>query len=369
MVMDPRIRTLAHSLLTYSLDLAPGQKLLIEGDAGCEPLVEALMVEAYRLKLAPFFALTDSRLERAWLLGATEEQFEERVQADMVRIQGMDGRLYIGAGYNGAEAADIPAAAQQGWARARKAYMDTVKRTKWCTLRYPTASAAQAAGMSTEAYEDFCLSVSCLDYSRMQAAMDPLVALMNGTDLVRITGPGTDLTFSLEGIPTVKSPGHFNIPDGEVSTAPVLDSAEGVITYNVPSRLGGVTYQNVSLTLRHGRIVEAHGTPQDRLRALLDTDGGSRFLGEFSLGVNPGITRPVGDILFDEKMTGSLHVTPGDAYEVIDNGNRSALHWDLVLLQTPEWGGGDIWFDGVLVRRDGRFVLPELYPLNPENLI
>jgi aminopeptidase len=101
---------------------------------------------------------------------------------------------------------------------------------------------------------------------------------------------------------------------------------------------------------------------------MLDTDEGARYLGEFALGMNPRITRPMKDTLYDEKIMGSLHLTPGRAYEDADNGNRSSVHWDLVLIQTPEWGGGEIWFDGVLVRKDGRFVLPELQGLNPENL-
>jgi aminopeptidase len=201
--------------------------------------------------------------------------------------------------------------------------------------------------------------------------MDPLVTLLERTDAVRITGPGTDLRFSIKGMPAVKCDGHRNIPDGEVYTAPVLESVEGTITYNTGSLQRGDLYDGVRLTFSKGRIVEsgcAVGDP-DKLRAILDQDEGARRVGEFAFGLNPHLTEAMLDILFDEKIGGSIHFTPGNAYATCDNGNRSGLHWDLVLLQTPGHGGGTITFDGVEVRRDGRFVLPELEGLNPEALL
>lgn len=223
--------------------------------------------------------------------------------------------------------------------------------------------------MSTEAFEQFCFDVSLLDYAKMDRAMDPLVELMEKTDQVRVVGPGTDLRFSIAGMPAVKCAGKLNLPDGEVFTAPVRDSIEGIIAFNAPSLEDGTLFEDVELTFEQGRVVKAGGRPKDRLDAMLDTDEGARYAGEFALGVNPLITRPLRETLYDEKLSGSLHLTPGNAYEEADNGNRSSVHWDLVLIQTPEWGGGEVWFDGVLVRADGRFTLPELEGLNPENLI
>ena len=202
----------------------------------------------------------------------------------------------------------------------------------------------------------------------MDLAMSPLTELMEKTDRVRITGPGTDLSFSIKGIPVVKCSGLRNIPDGEVYTAPVRDSVNGTLAFNTPSIYQGATYENIRLTFENGRIVQASANKAERINEVFDTDEGSRFIGEFALGVNPYITRPMKDILFDEKIQGSFHFTPGNAYEEADNGNRSAIHWDLVCIQTPDWGGGEILFDDRLVRKDGRFVLPELAGLNPENL-
>jgi aminopeptidase len=243
-----------------------------------------------------------------------------------------------------------------------------VNHTRWVVLRYPNAAMAQQAGMSTEQFEDYFFRVCTLDYERMAEAMKPLKRRLEATDRVHIKGPGTDLRFSIRNIPAIMCEGRRNLPDGECYTAPVRDSVEGVIRYNTPSLYLGVTYEHLEFTFEGGRIVRAVGNPQAKLDALLDTDDGARYIGEFSLGFNPYITEPMKDTLFDEKIAGSLHLTPGQAYEIADNGNRSRVHWDLVLIQRPEYGGGEIWLDGERVRKDGRFVVPELEGLNPERL-
>jgi aminopeptidase len=243
-----------------------------------------------------------------------------------------------------------------------------VNRTRWVVLRYPTPSMAQLANMSTQQFEDFFYRVCTLDYGRMAEAMRPLEERMRRTDRVRITGPGTDLRFSIKGIGVVPCEGRRNLPDGECYTAPVRDSVNGTITYNTPSLYLGTTYNQLGFTFEGGRIVRATGAPQARLDQVLDTDEGARYIGEFSLGFNPYILHPMKDTLFDEKIAGSLHFTPGQAYTTADNGNRSQIHWDLVLIQRPDYGGGEIWFDDECVRRDGRFLTPDLEGLNPERL-
>jgi aminopeptidase protein len=250
----------------------------------------------------------------------------------------------------------------------RKVLDERVDNTKWVVLRYPNNSMAQLANTSLEAFEDFYFNVCTLDYSKMDKAMDNLVELMNKTDKVRVTGKNTDLTFSIKGIPAIKCAGGCNIPDGEVYTAPVRESMNGIISYNTPSEERGFTFENIVFEIKDGKIIKATANDTDRINQLLDTDDAARYFGEFALGVNPYILEPMKDTLFDEKITGSFHLTPGCCYEEAPNGNKSAIHWDLVMIQRPEYGGGEIYFDDVLIRKDGMFVIDELKPLNPENL-
>jgi aminopeptidase len=366
---DPRLDILADNLLDYSLELRPGEKVGIDGESGARELMVALTEAAYRRGALPFVEMGDSKLRRAWLLGATREQLDLRASWELAKFKDLDASLYILAGDNASELADVPAAVLEASRLANEPLMEVILANKWCLLRFPTPSGAQAAGMSTEAFEDFCLAVSSLDYARMDRAMDPLVDLMARTDRVRIVAPGTDLRFSIKAIPVVKAAGKNNIPDGEVFTAPVRESVEGAILFNAPSLEDGTTYERISLTFRDGLVVESDSNEPEKLQQVLDTDEGARYVGEFALGVNPRIERPVKDTLYDEKIGGSLHIALGRAYDDADNGNRSSVHWDLVLIQTPLWGGGEVYFDEVLIREDGRFVLPELQGLNPENLV
>ena len=248
-------------------------------------------------------------------------------------------------------------------------FEERVKRTKWCILRYPNNSMAQMSKMNLENFEDFYFNVCNLDYAKMSKAMDNLKDLMNKTDKVHIVGPGTDLTFSIKGIPAEKYMGTFNIPDGEVATAPVKDSVNGYITYNTETTYNGVLFNNIRFEFENGKIVKATSNNTEMLNKILDTDKGARYIGEFALFLNPYVEKPIGDTLFDEKIKGSFHFTPGEALEESDNGNRSSIHWDIVNIQRKEYGGGEMYFDDVLVRKDGIFVLPELEALNPENLM
>jgi aminopeptidase len=239
-----------------------------------------------------------------------------------------------------------------------------VKRTKWVVLRWPTSSMAQLAGMSTEAFEDFFFDVCTLDYRKLQPGMKALKGLMEQTDLVQIKGPGTDLNFSIKGIPAVICGGDRNIPDGEVFTAPVKDSVEGQLTFNAPSIYQGTAFDGIQLNFKRGKIVDASSNETKKLNKILDSDTGARYIGEFSLGFNPRVFQPMRDILFDEKIAGSFHFTPGQAYEEADNGNRSQVHWDMVSIQRPDYGGGEIYFDGKLIRKNGEFLPKQLRSLN-----
>ncbi|MEH6941757.1 aminopeptidase [Bacillus sp. JJ722] len=368
---DPRISKLASNLINYSLKLKKGEKVLIENFGIQRELVKAIVEEAYKVGAYPFVSLKDHQIDRALLMGAEKEQYEMLATFEATVMKEMDAYIGLRSGDNINELADVPADRMkiQGDTVGKKVHSDIrVPKTKWVVMRYPNSAMAQLAKMSTEAFEDFYFNVCNLDYSKMSKAMDNLVELMNKTDKVRLTGPGTDLTFSIKDIPAIKCAGEMNIPDGEVFTAPVKDSVNGVITYNTPSPYQGFTFENVKLTFKDGKIIDAEANDTERINKIFDTDEGARYVGEFAIGVNPYILQPMQDILFDEKIDGSFHFTPGQCYDEAFNGNSSNIHWDMVNIQRPEYGGGEIYFDDVLIRKDGLFVIPELESLNPENL-
>lgn len=368
---DPRLQTLARNLVQYSMDVKQGDKVLIDMIGSEKEIVRCLVEEVYARGGQPFVELRDPALEAAVLKGCSEEQIKAWAEMDLIRMKDMQCYVAVRSGENVSEMSDVPDDRMKIYNVHYKQPVHSeqrVKNTRWVILRYPSPSMAQLASMSTEAFENFYFDVCNLDYSKMAEAMEPLKALMERTDKVKITGPGTDLSFSIKGIGAVKCCGRRNIPDGELYTAPIRDSINGTLSYNTPSVYGGVTFENIRFVFENGKIVEATSNDTDRLNEILNTDEGARYIGEFSLGFNPHIKHPMKDTLFDEKIDGSLHFTPGQAYKEADNGNRSGVHWDLVLIQRPDYGGGEIWFDDVLIRKDGRFVVPELLGLNPENL-
>lgn len=370
--MDERIKKLAKNLINYSCRLKKGENVLIASN-GFEdlPLVKALIKEAYSIGAVPFVDINHNSIQREILLGVNEKQLNLLAELDSKKMEAMDAYIGIGAQSNNSELADVPSDNMNLYS---KLYTKTVHQEirlnkKWVILRYPTNNMAQSAGTSLEAFEDFYFKVCNLDYGKMSNAMDNIVSLMKKTDKVRIVAKDTDLIFSIKDIPPIKCAGEMNIPDGEVYTAPVKDSINGYITYNTPSEYQGFTYENVRLEFKDGKIIKATANDTERINKVFDSDEGARYIGEFAIGLNPYILKPMNNILFDEKIMGSIHFTPGNAYEDADNGNRSNVHWDLVLIQTPEFGGGEIYFDDILIRKDGLFILDELKSLNPENLI
>jgi aminopeptidase len=362
---------MAAGLVNYSVKLQKGEKILVEVIDSGVPLALAVIKEVYRVGGIPYVMIRNKQIDRQFMISANQEQLEQLAGYELVQMKEMNAYLGIRAADNANETADVPSEQQQLYLKhyARPVTDQRVNHTKWCIMRYPTPSMAQAASMSTEAFEDFYFNVCTLDYRKMRQAMEPLKKLMERSNQVRLTGRDTDLTFSIKGLPAIPCAGEMNIPDGEIFTAPVKTSVNGVITYNTPAVYQGVTYEQIQLRFQEGKIVEVKGSDPVRLKHIFDTDEGARFVGEFSFGVNPYILKPMKDTLFDEKICGSIHFTPGQAYQECDNSNRSAIHWDLVFIQQLEYGGGEIYFDGKLIRKDGRFVMPELEGLNPENLV
>ncbi len=369
---DPRVRKLAELLIGYSCRLQAGERILIEDRGVAAELDTELIRAAYRAGGLPLLSLIDPRTERALLAGCSGEQLDLMADLDARRMTECQAYVGVRGGDNAFELADVPEDRKRLYSQrytARVHNQIRVPKTKWVVLRWPTPSMAQQAGMSSEAFEDFFFKVCTMDYAKMSIAMDALAERMRRADRVRVLGEGTDLRFSIRGQPAIKCDGRLNIPDGEVFTAPLRDSVFGSIQFNAPSLYQGVTHERIRLHFENGRIVRAESSRSDLLNSVLDTDEGARGVGEFALGVNPWITRPMKDTLFDEKIAGSLHFTPGNCYDDCPNGNRSAIHWDMVLIQTAEYGGGEILFDGELVRKDGLFVTSDLSCLNPASLL
>ncbi len=368
---DERIVKLARNLVNYSIAAKKGDKVLIEAFDVPYPLVTELIKAVYETGAQAFVTNIDTRVRAELLKGATDEQLKAWGEFDANVMSQMDCYIGVRGSDNSYENSSVPSARMEKYMSlySHPVHNDIrVKKTRWVVLRYPSPSMAQLAGMSTEAFEDFYFNVCNLDYSKMDKAMDALVALMNKTDKVRLVAKDTDITFSVKDIPAIKCSGQMNIPDGEVYTAPVKNSVNGVITYNTPTVYNGTRFDWVRLTFKNGKIVKAESSNQEKSDAIFDSDEGARYVGEFAIGVNPYVTEAICDILFDEKICGSIHFTPGACYDDAYNGNNSVVHWDLVLRQTPDVGGGKIYFDDVLIRDNGRFVLKELLCLNPENL-
>jgi aminopeptidase len=366
---DPRYTKLAKLLVNYSTELKKGDRILLDMiDVPDEFIVE--LIRAVRAAGAtPFVETRHTRVGREQLLGITEQQAKDVRDLEMFRMKKMQAYIAIRGADNMNENADVPSDRMKMYSRVIRPVQDyRVGKTRWCVLRWPAPSMAQAAAMSTEAFENLYFDVCTMDYAKMGRAMVPLEKMMRKTNRVRLVAPGTDLSFSIKGIGAKMCKGDRNIPDGEVFSCPVKNSVNGTIQFNTPTLYAGTKFENVRLVLKDGKIVEATANNTKRLNEILDTDAGARYIGEFSLGFNPYILSPMCDILFDEKIAGSLHFTPGQAYEDCGNGNKSAIHWDMVLIQREEWGGGKVWFDSELIRKDGIFLTKELKPLNPQNL-
>ncbi|HVU25237.1 MAG TPA: aminopeptidase [Opitutus sp.] len=370
MLIDPRFTQLAQGLTGFSTSLKKGERVLIDAFDVPDAIVIALIRAARARGAHPLVQVHRARITRELTLHAEEAQVALQSQVELLRMQKVDAYIALRGSENIFEASDIPAAKVQLVSRLMKPVLDhRVGKTKWVVLRWPTPAMAQQAAMSTEAFEDFFFRVCTLDYRRMAPGMNALKTLMERTDRVQIKGPGTDLTFSIKGIGAVPCGGLRNIPDGEVFSCPVRDSVEGVVSYNAPTVYLGTSFDHLRLEFKRGRIVEATASNTKRLNEILDSDEGARYVGEFALGFNPHILEPMRDILFDEKIAGSFHFTPGQAYEIGGNGNKSQVHWDMVCIQRPEYGGGEIWFDGKLIRKDGLFVPKALQKLNPPYLL
>lgn len=368
---DPRMRKLADVLINYSVKLRKGETVYIETFDIPIEMVEVLLDKVYEVGGIPIISQKFAKVLRKLYMGCDEATMKAIGDVEMNKMKKADAYIGLRGSHNVTETSDVPADKmdlykEHWWGPVH--IRCRVPDTRWVVLRWPTPSMSQQAQMSTEAFEEFYFKTCTLDYTKMSVAMDPLKKLMERTDKVRLVAPGTDLAFSIKDIPVIKCDGELNIPDGEVFTAPVKDSINGMISYNTTTLYEGKVFSDIVFKFKDGKIIEATSNNTEALNRILDTDEGGRYVGEFAIGVNPYVTKPMLDTLFDEKIAGSFHFTPGNSYDDAPNGNKSKIHWDIVLIQTREWGGGEIYFDDVLIRKDGLFVIDELLGLNPDKL-
>ena len=364
-MQDARFDKLAQLLVEYSTRLKRNETVLIESFDVPDEMTIALVRAARKAGAIPFTQIQRARVTRELAMNASERQLNLMAIHELARMKRMDAYIGLRGSQNITELSDVPPDQMKLMAKKLRPVQDQrVKKTKWVVLRWPTSSMAQLAGMSTEGFEDFYFDVCTLDYRKLQPGMKALKTLMDKTDRVEIRGPGTDLRFSIKGVGSIICGGDRNIPDGEVFSCPVKDSVEGHVTFNAPTIYQGIGFDGIRLEFRDGKIIDATSNQTEKLNKILDSDPGARYIGEFSLAFNPYILNPMRDILFDEKIAGSFHFTPGQAYEDADNGNRSQVHWDMVNIQRADYGGGEVYFDGKLIRRDGDFTPKELKSLN-----
>jgi aminopeptidase len=371
-VRDPRVGKLAKILVEYSTRIRKGEACLIEAFDVPPDVVAAVVEEVAAAGGTPLVHVRQNEVIRSLLVSGTEATWKAQGAADLALMKEANAYIGIRGSLNVSEFADVSNDRMQ-WYQTHYMqpvhFRQRVPKTRWCVLRWPSPSFAQQAGMSTRAFEDFYFDVCTMNYAKMAVAQKPLKELMEKTNMVRLKGPGTDLTLSIQGISAVMCTGDMNIPDGEVFTAPVKNSVNGKIRFNAPTIYLGSRFSDIELEFRNGKVVNATSSDTRRLNEILDSDEGARYVGEFAIGFHPLIRKPMLDILFDEKIGGSFHMALGNSYDVAFNGNTSKVHWDMVQMQDPQWGGGEIWFDGKCIRRNGRFVVPELECLNPEALL
>lgn len=367
--MDNRIGKLASMIVNYSLKVKKDEAVLITYQSKeAIDLVKALIEELHQVEAVVFVNSVDPVITNMLKEKTTSKRIELIRKYQKFEVDNFSSFIHITYNLNDYEGKNVSSRIMKEIGeKTYDLHNKKVNERKWILLNYPSYVDSYKAKMTTGDFYDYVMDVMTLDYSKMGSDIKPLEDLMKKTNKVRITGPGTDISFSIKKMPIVPCVGSANIPDGEIYTAPIKNSVNGVITYNTESTYHGDVYKNIKLEFEKGKIINATCEDKDKcekLNDIFDTDEGARYIGEFSLGLNPKILNPMGDILFDEKIIGSIHFTPGAAYKDSYNGNDSSIHWDLVLIQRKEYGGGSLYFDDVLIRQDGMFVLEELKHLN-----
>jgi aminopeptidase len=366
--MDIRIQRLANVLVNYSTTVQPGEWVGILGDVEALPVLRAVFDEVLRAGGNPAVMLSDDYMTRSFLRSANDDQVAWLDPSQTLYYEQADVYIRVNAQTNTRALTSIPGARMQQVQAARKSWLDTrLTRAaegsfKWVGTQFPTQASAQEANMSLEEYEAFVYGATFCDqedptaeWQKLSAMQQKKVDWLAGRKHVKCQGPNVDLELSIEGRTFVNSDGHKNMPSGEIFTGPVEESVNGWIRYSYPSIVGGRAVKGIELRFENGRVVEAQAEENDDLlQAQLDTDAGSRYLGEFAIGTNFGINRFTGSILFDEKIGGTIHTAIGIGYPETGSKNRSAVHWDMICDMRHD---STIHVDGELFYQNGGFVI------------
>ncbi|TVQ26819.1 MAG: aminopeptidase [Spirochaetaceae bacterium] len=367
MLRDPRMAATARIIVRHALKVKPGAKVMIDALDECEELIIEVIDALNDVGALPYMIHESIRVRANWLRQATKEQMDLWFTHKAAIRREMDHVLQIRGQENWSELADVPPENLRyfGHLHIRMGKEGRKDGANTTIIRYPSKSLAQQGGMSTDAFTDLFFKLSTMNFTVLHREMEPLKEAIDNANDVRIVAPGTDLSFSIAGLTTDISAGTWNIPDGETAMTIVRESANGRIAYNVPSSHQGLVFRDIALTFKDGKIIEVEADERENMEAILDTDEGARHIGEFAIGVNPYLRHHMIDTLYDEKMAGSLHFTPGGRDS---SGRLSSVHWDIVQSHLPPYSGGEIYLDGKLWRKDGLFVDEALSRLNPDTL-
>lgn len=367
MIYTPDEQKLANQLLDHSTELKADENILIQSIGfNSIGLVRALVDQVKKRNAHPFIRIEDPEINRMLLESGSNDFWERQASTDQLPLmKQMDAFIGIRGSENIYENSCVGPEANKAYSEKflnPVHFKERVENTRWCVLRYPSAAFAMNAKMPTERFRKFYFDACLFNYNKLEEAMKPLHERLSQTDMIHLKGRGTDIRFSVKGQNWIPCFGKRNIPDGELFSSPILDSAEGEITYS-PSVYQGKPFEFVKLMVKGGIVVDFDSSNNTALEEILETDEGARRFGEFSFGLNPVIENPMYDILFDEKIYGSNHLTLGNDYEIAANGNESNIHWDLVCI------GPDVYLDGEKVREGRQFITSNLEGLNPENLL
>ncbi|MDF2520141.1 MAG: hypothetical protein K0R84_769 [Clostridia bacterium] len=351
---DVRVEKLASVLLNHSLKVKAGENLVIRAYYNAKPLVDEVYKQGIKAGLNVFTHVLISEHTKFFMENATEKQFENVNKFLEAAYEQADAFVVIEAPDNVKHLSKVSSEKNMRHNKAASPLIKKITNKRWVMTNFPTHSFAQEADMSLEEYEDMLFDATLVDYKQMDREMDKVVEIFDKAETIRIVGKDTDLTFSIKDRKGIKCSGANNIPDGEVFYAPVTNSANGHIYYEFPAIKYGIQVDGIRLEFKDGKVVKATADKNEEfLNKMLDSDEGARYLGEFGIGMNLGIQKFIKNILFDEKIGGTIHLAVGNAYEESGGDNRSVVHWDMIKELRVD---GEIYADGKLVQKNGSFI-------------